>query len=199
MYPLVETIKIENGTPMHLEWHQRRMDYAFHVLFGSNNPMQLRECLHVKEDFLSGIVKCRFLYSGTSFKIEFSNYVSRAISSLQLVEADTIDYSHKYTNRKMLTDLLERKGQADDILIVRDGCITDTSFTNIVFFDGLTWVTPADPLLEGTCRNRLLAEGVINQADIRPEDLSSYTSFRLINAMMDFEGQVDMDRVIIGI
>ncbi len=193
MYPLVETIKILDGTPMHLEWHQRRMDYAFHVLFGSNNPMQLKECLLVEEVFTSGVVKCRFLYNDKTYKTEFSNYVCREITSLQLVEGNAIDYSHKYTNRKMLTDLLDRRGVADDILIVRDGLITDTSFTNIVFFNGNFWVTPSDPLLEGTCRNRLLAEGVIVQDNIRPDDLSLYTSYRLINAMMDFEGQTDID------
>ena len=85
----------------------------------------------------------------------------------------------------MLTDLLAQKGNSDDILIVRDGLITDTSFSNIVFSDGDKWFTPEEPLLEGTTRNRLLAEAKIHTAPVRPGDLGQFNTFRLINAMMD--------------
>lgn len=187
MFPLFETIRIDRGIPQHLEWHQRRMDYAFHVLFGSNNPMQLTEMVKVPEAFGDGVVKCRFLYNSTNSEIQFLRHTPRQISTLRLVRCDTIDYTHKYSNRRMLTDLLEQKGEADDILIVRDGLITDTSFSNIVFFDGTSWITPEEPLMEGTARNRLLAEGKLAPVKIRREDLKSFISFQLINAMLEFE------------
>ncbi len=191
MFPLLETIKIDQGVPLHLEWHQRRMDYAFHVLFGSNNQMQLAELLKVPVAFGEGVVKCRFLYNNRDYEVEYSKHTPRQVSSLRMVHCDTIDYTHKYTNRSMLTDLLEQRGEADDILIVRDGLITDTSFSNIVFYDGTSWITPEEPLLEGTARNRLLAEGKISTARISPGDLKDYSSFRLINAMMEFEAEND--------
>lgn len=192
MYPLLETIKIDNGIPMHLQWHQRRMDYAFHVLIGTSNPFQLVNLISVPQEYWEGINKCRVLYGGSDFSIEYVGYQAKAISSLKVVFEDSLDYSHKYSNRTMLNRLLEDKGEADDILIVRDGLITDTSFSNIVFFNGSSWETPAEPLLEGTCRNRLLAEGKISTADIRLEDLKNYRAFRLINAMLDFEMQSDL-------
>ncbi len=177
---------------MHLPWHQRRMDYAFHVLIGSVNPFQLEALVQVPNEFKQGVVKCRIMYSGTDYSIEYVEYIPRIIASLKLVHCDILDYSHKYSNRSMLNNLLDEKGEADDILIVRDGLITDTSYSNIVFFDGEEWLTPAEPLLEGTCRNRLLAEGEISTANIRPEDLKSYSSFRMINAMLDFNGQTEL-------
>ncbi|MFC2129652.1 aminotransferase class IV family protein [Bacteroidota bacterium] len=192
MFPLLETIKIIGRQPLNLQWHQRRLDYAFHILFGTNNPMQLNELIQVPDTFGEGLLKCRFLYGSTDFKIEYSEHSPRQVSSLKIVQCDTIDYSHKYTNRSMLTGLLEQKGEADDILIVRDGWITDTSYSNIVFFDGEAWFTPEEPLLEGTARNRLLAEGKIFPAKIQPENLKNYKSFKLINAMLDFEEQEDM-------
>jgi len=192
MYPLLETIKIEEGIPMHLQWHQRRMDYAFHILIGTSNPFQLVNLITIPDEFQEGVNKCRVLYSGTEFSIDYAEYQAKPISSLKVVHDDTLDYSHKYSNRSMLNKLLEEKGEADDILIVRDGLITDTSFSNIVFFDAKSWITPADPLLEGTCRNRLLADGEISTANIRLEDLQNYSVFRLINAMLDFEMQSDL-------
>jgi 4-amino-4-deoxychorismate lyase len=192
MYPLLETIKIKDGIPRYLPWHQRRMDYAFHVLIGSANPFQLEGLIKVPEEYSQGVYKCRILYSGTDYSIEYTEYTPRTISSLKLVHCDILDYSHKYSNRSMLTNLVDEKGDADDILIVREGLITDTSFSNILFFDGKEWLTPAEPLLEGTCRNRLLAEGEISTANIHLEDLPDYSVFRLINAMLDFDGQPDI-------
>ncbi len=177
---------------MHLPWHQRRMDYAFHVLIGTANPFQLKELIQVPDEYLLGVNKCRIMYSGTAFSVDYTEYRSKSISSLKVVHDDTIDYSHKYSNRSMLKRLLEEKGEADDILIVRDGLITDTSFSNIVLFDGISWFTPTEPLLEGTCRNRLLAEGGISAANIHLEDLPKYSVFRLINAMLEFEMQPDL-------
>lgn len=187
MFPLLETLKIEEGIPCHLEWHQRRMDYAFHMLFGSNNPMQLADLITVPKSYEGGILKCRFLYNSRDFEIEYSEHTPRQVSTLKLVHCDSIDYTHKYTNRNMIESLLEQKIQADDILIVRDGLITDTSYHNIVFFDGKQWLTPEEPLLEGTARNRLLSEGKIGTAHIRAEDLHHFKTFRLINALIDFE------------
>jgi 4-amino-4-deoxychorismate lyase len=80
------------------------------------------------------------------------------IESLKLVEDNTISYRHKYSDRSHLLELMNMRGDCDDILIVKDGYITDTSFSNIVFFDGDKWVTPARPLLRGTMRESLLTK-----------------------------------------
>jgi 4-amino-4-deoxychorismate lyase len=207
MAPLFETIRIEDGVPQHLAWHQARMEDACFRYFGKKGapvvsevsevselrkvpgvPL-LHEVLQVPDEFREGTVKCRFLYGSEEYTAEYSLYTPRKIRSLKLVNGDHLDYSLKYTDRRPLEQLLEQRGDCDEILIVRGGRITDTSYTNIVLFDGERWVTPETPLLSGTCRARLLSEGRIVGAHIATADLRKYQAFRLINAMLPFDAQ----------
>ena len=189
MFPLFESIKIEEGVPQHLEWHQARMNDSFLRYFGRAGAPLLKEVLRVPEEFGSGVVKGRFLYGRNAFATEFSDYAPRRLQTLQLVKGDHLEYPMKYTDRFALEELLKQRGSCDDILIVRNGRITDTSYTNIVLFNGERWVTPLYPLLAGTCRGRLIREGVVTEADILADDLRHYRLFKLINAMLEFDEQ----------
>ena len=62
------------------------------------------------------------------------------------------DYSFKFSNRKAIDDLLKFRNGCDDILIVRNGLITDTSYSNVVFRKDNMYFTPNFPLLNGTKR-----------------------------------------------
>ena len=83
-----------------------------------------------------------------------------------------------------LSRLLLQKGDADEIIIVKNGRLTDTSYSNIALFDGNRWVTPAHPLLKGTMRQSLIDKGLLEEKDIMAEDFPKYLEVRLINAMM---------------
>ena len=74
-----------------------------------------------------------------------------------------------------------------DILIVKKEFITDTSFSNIIFFDGDNWITPSTPLLEGTKRKELLEKNIISEQEIKFSDLKNFKKAILINAMLDFD------------
>ena len=189
MFPLFESIRIEKGVPQHLEWHQARMDDSFLRYFGRTGAPLLKVVLQVPEEFGRGVVKCRFFYGRTGWTTEFSVYLPKRVRTLQLVTGDHLGYSMKYTDRYALEELLKQRGSCDDIMIVRNGRITDTSYTNIVLFSGERWVTPVYPLLAGTCRGRLISEGRIAEADITTESLRYYKSFKLINAMLGFDEQ----------
>jgi 4-amino-4-deoxychorismate lyase len=102
-----------------------------------------------------------------------------------LVYDDEIEYSYKYENRERLNELKERRQDCDEIMIVKNGCITDTSFSNLVFYDGKKYLTPAQPLLNGTKRKLLLQQGWISEATIKPEDLNNFQHCGLINAMLN--------------
>ena len=175
-----------------MEWHQSRMDDSFLRYFGRPGAPLLKEVLQVPEKFGSGIVKCRFLYGRTSWTTEFSVYTPRKIETLRLVTGDHLEYSMKYTDRFALEELLKQRGDCDDILIVRNGRISDASYTNITLFNGERWVTPLYPLLAGTCRGRLIHKGVLTEADIKAGDLGYYRSFKLINAMLEFDTQEEL-------
>jgi len=145
------------------------------------------------------LFKCRIIYSKQIEKIEFIPYQLSNITSLKIVVDDEIDYSHKYLDRNQLENLFSQKRNCDDILIVKNGLVTDTSFANILFYNGKEWITPTHPLLKGIQQQFLLETEQISTTKIRPSDLKYFKKARLVNAMMRFEDEVDVDLVnIIG-
>lgn len=82
------------------------------------------------------------------------------------------------------TALAALRGDADEVVIVGNGLLTDTSYSNIALFDGQRWVTPRQPLLRGTMRQSLLDTGQLVERDIRDDEWGRYEKVSLINAMM---------------
>lgn len=165
---------------MHLEYHQERMN--------RNSRLQLHPYIKNIPLPKKGIYKLRISYAEELFSgYTLTPYIIPEIKTLKLVIDNTIDYSMKSENRQSLNKLFELRKHCDDILIVKNGKITDTSFCNILLFDGNRWVTPASPLLEGTCRARLIKNGTIIPLDITAEEFKYYIKFMLINALLDFD------------
>lgn len=181
MCQLFETICLENGVAQNLDYHQHRVNQlASHALFDYITRLELPSV---------GIYRLRIDYTPTYIvQHTITPYVPRLINSLRLVVVDdNFQYAHKWADRTALEGALAQKRDADEILIVRHGLITDTSFSNVLFLDGTQWVTPAEPLLAGTCRARLLDQQRIQATTIRMEDLAHFSHFMLINAMRDFD------------
>jgi 4-amino-4-deoxychorismate lyase len=186
---LFETIKIVNGKPKNLALHDKRLNLSRQKLFGINEILQLSDFIQVPEENKVGIFRCRVIYGSSIISTEYTPYYPAAIKTLKLVHSDTIKYDLKYLERSCLTKFINRD-IADDILIVKEGCITDSSFANIVFTDGKHWVTPDTPLLYGTMRERLLFKGIIDTERITIDNLYNFTHFRLINAMLGFNSRI---------
>ena len=190
---LVESLKVENGRPCHLTDHEYRMNDARKVLFDINIPIDLKDQLtDIYTVGTNGILKCRIVYSDVIHSIEFQPYTPRIIRALHLIENNTIDYTYKYADRSMFNCLPLHEPDTD-FLIVKKGFITDTSFSNIAFYDGEQWVTPSTYLLNGTQRQRLLREGRIVSREIRVGDLPRFTSAKPINAMLDFDATPEIE------
>jgi 4-amino-4-deoxychorismate lyase len=67
---------------------------------------------------------------------------------LQLVTDNEIEYTHKTTDRNALNRLFEQRKKADDIIIVKNGQLTDSLFANLVFESHTGELfTPKNPLL----------------------------------------------------
>ena len=158
------------------------MDKSLHIL-GFKNNYQLERLILPPDN---NLYRCRITYDEENITVEYIPYAKRMISTLQLIQIDTLEYSLKYANRKELDTLFSQRETADDILIIKDGLITDTTIANIAFYDGERWLTPKYPLLHGTTRARLLDEKKIIEADIKPSDIPRYSEFALMNAMIGF-------------
>ena len=183
MCQLFETIRIYNGLLMHPEWHEARMNLSRMELWNLHDPLLLSEIIKVPEEWKTGLVQCNVTYGHELSSVTFKAYLKRPVKSLKLIECDSIDYHLKKSDRSLLNDLFSRKGDCDEIIIIKQGFITDTSISNLIFFDGKNWFTPKTPLLKGTCRERLLKEGKISEMEIRVNDFRQFSGLKLINAM----------------
>jgi 4-amino-4-deoxychorismate lyase len=75
----------------------------------------------------------------------------------------------------------------DDIIVIKNGILTDTSIANIAYKINEIWYTPKTPLLNGTTRQRYLDNGIIHEKDIGINDIHKIEEFAILNAMLDFE------------
>lgn len=186
MYPLFESIKVVDGQLQHIDWHEKRYIRSYEAFYKKSPLSHLSSHITIPAYAYVGVYKLRISYNKQYKKIEFNPYVLKEIASLKIVEANDISYDLKFKNRNDLLDVYKQKGDCDDVLIIKNGLVTDSSYSNIVFNDGKDWITPSSPLLLGTARARLLKQGVIKEQEIKKTDIASFDSFKLINAMRDF-------------
>lgn len=185
----VETIKIKDGEAQVIAYHQERLErtlrHFFPSLCNALSMPSLEKLVAPTADM--DFYKARVVYGGQGVKdITYAAYAMREIRSLRVVENDAITYDYKSTDRSSLNALVAQKGDCDEIIIVKHGLLTDTSFTNLAIYDGKHWITPKRPLLLGTKRAALLDKGVIQEADITLNDLRNAVKVSLFNAMIEF-------------
>jgi 4-amino-4-deoxychorismate lyase len=133
-----------------------------------------------------GIFRCRVLYGQEIEQIDYLPYTPKKIQSLKIISSD-IEYHYKYANREKLDALLRPHPQVDEVIIEKDGLLTDTTISNIAFFADGKWYTPKKPLLEGTMREKFLRKGILHPRDIRKDEVDNYSHVALINAMIGFK------------
>jgi 4-amino-4-deoxychorismate lyase len=198
MSRLIESIKLEDGRFHRLHYHQARVDRSLADLYQLKSDISLSTIFLNQKYPKSGLFKCRVLYTKQIESIEFLPYTPKHPQSLKVVHDISIDYAHKYEDRSRINFLFEQRQFCDDILIVKNGLITDSSYSNIVFFDGFRWITPSAPLLKGTMRQFLLDAAEIKQETITIQDIPSFKSFRLINAMHGFDGpEIEVSKIVL--
>lgn len=191
MCRFIETICINDGVIENLSAHNGRMNNTIRVHYGSSvMPVFLGD--FITAEGCKGRTRCRVEYTSAVEKVEYFPYSIREVKSLQLVNDDTAEYSFKYADRSVLDRNFALRGNADDVVIVRSGMLTDTSIANIALYKEGKWFTPKYPLLKGTRRAGLLAEGIIEEDIIMADSLHKYEKIRLFNAMISF-GEVEMD------
>lgn len=198
MCRFIETMCIKNGEIDLICFHNKRLNETRFEIFGEKAPLNILDFVDMSPNDHKGTYKCRILYDKKITDIQITDYTPRKISSLQLVYCDNIEYRYKAEDRSVLGRLYEQRKEADDIVIVKNGFITDTSYSNLVFYDGSNWFTPSEPLLNGVQRQFLLSSGKVKARSITPADLPYFESARLINAMLDFDNapEIEISKII---
>lgn len=190
MKRFIETIKIVDGQFQAVDWHIRRVIHTS-VSYGAS--VNIDRAFSALPDCCSqGVFKCRIVYDTEIRDVSFSPYSKRSVKSLKIVDGDGLDYSFKYEDRSQLDSLRELRDGCDDIIIVQNGFLTDTSYTNIVLENSDGLFVPDTYLLNGTMRQRLLADKIVTECPVRTCDLKYYDRIILINAMIGLEDNVSL-------
>lgn len=190
MSQFIESICFEKGEYKLPELHQERINKTFRKFFPLTIPFDLISQLP-KLDF-KGKHKVRMVYSNESIDVKVEKYSPKNILSLKIIKTPSIDYTYKHEDRKLITKLYSLRGASGDIIIVKNGFITDSSYANLVFWDGSKWYTPKSYLLDGVKRQFYLRYGLIAEKKISLTDIESFEKVSLINAMLDL-GDTEID------
>ena len=174
-----ETIRCDDYEVFNLEYHNKRLANTI----GLN--INLQEYVYPASPDL---LRCKVIYNKDEIlDVQYFAYKKREINSFKLVFDDEINYSKKYLNRETLDKLYEKRDGCDEVIIVKNGIVTDTSIANIAIFYDNTWITSKKCLLKGTTRNRLINEKFLIEKDISVKMLKKATKIVLMNAMIDFD------------
>lgn len=185
-----EAIKLKDGKFYNLEFHQKRINIT--SSFYSKNSFDLRILLQNIENIPNiGLYKCRIVYGLTEPKVEFIQYELKHPKTVKIVFDDTINYSYKSTNRLSLNNLLSNSN-CDDIVIVKNGYITDGFASNLIFERKGKLFTPISYLLKGTKRESLLNTKKIVEKEITLHNIKEFQKMYFINAMIDIEDDISI-------
>jgi 4-amino-4-deoxychorismate lyase len=193
-----ETICVENRQLKNLSYHEARLNKTRRALWGCVDAWDLAGLLKIPDQIDDSMHKCRLAYDKSIDNIRWEPYSRRTIRKIRKVYDDEIEYQYKYDNRQALNKLFAQRGDADEILVIQKGLVTDANFCNVAFFDGNHWLTPSTPLLTGTQRALLLDQNIIRPAEIRESDIPAFQKIRLFNAMIDWAHAATLDVSLIA-
>ena len=186
MSRFIESIKIEDQKAFLLDLHQKRVNQTF-AHFGKEGSIDLAKIFKNLEHDEDGLYKLRIVYDlDKKFTTQLIPYAIPEIENFQLVENNSYDYSFKFEDRKEF-ERMKTKAKTEEIIVVKNNHITDTSYTNILFLKGKEWFTPTTFLLNGVMRQHLLHEKKIKETEITLQNIKEFSHFQLINAMNDFD------------
>lgn len=204
----LETLKIENGhicnAGRHIEriketLHKANINSGIHCfdrLFRILSEQDLKGLseyaaeLSGEQDLVRAIcpgkvyrLSIEYGYRPTGIRI--IEYTFREISSFMTVHDDNIEYALKYADRTSLDRLYSQRSGKDEIIIIKDGHVTDCSIGNLVFLREGRYYTPDTCLLDGLARQELIRKGKVSVVEITEDDIQLYERIFVINSMRD--------------
>ncbi len=183
----IESILYENGQFPLLDYHIERMRKTLNS-FDLPLPPDLDSHLRPPRSLSGDRYKTRIVYHQTIKKVDWIRYRKANPQKVRLVDAGDFDYSLKYADRSFFSGQLEKWPEFQDLIFVKNGLITDSTYCNILVKRDGNWFTPEKPLLKGVRRKYLLDKKVIKTASITPADLLKRAEeIRLVNALMPFD------------
>ncbi len=192
MCQFIESIRVENGEVMALPFHQKRVNATFQHFFPKSKTISLQKIIEQEQIPQDSLYKLRIVYSSKLKSIEFQNYTIPLFRKIQLIEIPSdFDYNFKSTKRELFDQVSKQIEHDTLVILIKNGLITDSTFSNLVFEKSGELYTPSKPLLAGTMLQQLLKEKRIKSIPIQLADFESFEVIYPINAMNplgQFEG-----------
>jgi 4-amino-4-deoxychorismate lyase len=187
----LETVKYEFGEFQNITFHQARIEKT-KTSSKINLCLELQAYLRNIKINISKSYRFRIIYDEKIKRIEHFEIKKREFKKLKLIFDNEINYSFKYSDRSIFDKYLKEihNSNFDEILIIKNNLVTDTSISNVAFYDQnlKIWKTPATFLLNGTTRQRLLKNGKIIEENLTLDEIkkSKYTKVAMLNAILGF-------------
>ncbi len=186
MSRFIESIKVEDQKIFLKELHQKRMNDTFSH-YGKVCTIDIFSLFLDLEHDENGLYKFRIEYDlENQFNTQLIPYATSELDDFELVIDNEINYSFKSGDRTQLQKLKD-KSHADEVIIVKNNQITDTSYSNLLFLKDKTWFTSKSYLLNGVMRQNLLQLKKIKETEITLDNIKEFTHFQMINALNDFD------------
>ncbi|MCH9812553.1 MAG: aminotransferase class IV [Epsilonproteobacteria bacterium] len=177
-----ETLKIKNHKIYNLSEHHARLNKTVLENFGHRTSIDLNNHIKAPDEKL---YRCKVTYDTEIKSVSFTPYQPKVFRHFKLINTH-LSYPYKAVDRTEINKLFEQKENCDDILMIKDGLVYDTSIANIAIYDGIKWYTPSMPLLAGTQRANLLKKQIVFEKEIKVKDIKNMVSFAIMNALIGF-------------
>lgn len=187
MYQFFESIKLLDGKLHLLDLHSERLNATRNAFFENVKDIDLVKELMIPCEKQDGLYKVKVVYAKYLESITIDSYSIKDHHKIKLLEKPGIQYDFKFLDRKNLEEDFKQGVDFDDIIFLKKEVFTDATYSNLAFFDGKTWFTPENCLLNGVKRKALLDSGIITEKKILKDDIKGFQKIAFINAMRDFE------------
>jgi len=188
----IETLLVKDGEIQNLKYHLKRMEktYNYFKWKMENGKWKIDDELKME----NGKWRIRITYNQHGIqKIEIYPIKERIFKKFKIVKIN-FDYKFKYKNRNSFSILhYPFSIDIDELILVKNNLITDSTISNLAFFTGKEWITPKFPLLKGTKREELIQKGFLKETNIHISDLKYFKKIAMINAILGFFEIEDFD------
>lgn len=177
---LFETIRVCNGCAERLELHQARI-----IRSGGKAEPSLVQVIAAASVPPAGEYKVHISYTAQGVHaVHVEPYTPRVIRRMRAVDCN-VCYSRKDEDRSAFEQLRRQHPDVDELILCREGWVTDTTYSNLLFGEPGAWYTPELYLLAGTRRESLLRAGFVQARPIHRDDIPHFPYVCLINAMLE--------------
>lgn len=191
-FTLFETLRLEGGQYTLLDEHLARMSDSAAFFLRPFDAAAARAALEGLARELVGLYRVRMVLQGDgsvaleNFPLEAQPGPWRVALAKAPVRRDNVTLYHKTTERVIYDAARAAAPGMDDVLLYNEaGELTESTVANLgVVLEGRHFTpTRACGLLAGTLRARLLAEGRLEEAVLRQEDLQRAERVYLFNSV----------------